>query len=135
MVDAPTALLRGGIQTSVHTIFGKSGHGAPRCSQELVLIRRGSAGRAVVLPVDQPQDCFARGDVTCASAERQCLKGGRGSAGRRFDWQNELKQRAFILAGRRRKLTAMTLNGHPANGQSQSHSSGLRRNEWIEYAA
>lgn len=41
---------------------------------------------------------------------------GCGRACRRFDWQNELKQRAALAGGRCQKLTAMTLNNHPANG-------------------
>jgi hypothetical protein len=48
--------------------------------------------------------------------------------------QNEFKHRTSFLVRPRRKLTAMTVDNHPANRQSQSHSFRLCRNERIKYA-
>src|SRR4029453_7830957 len=70
---------------------------------------------------------------TAAPSPRPDTLLGRGSSCRLLNWQRELEQRAAaLLAGARRKLPAMALNDHATNGQSQAHSFGLRRNEWVE---
>jgi hypothetical protein len=50
------------------------------------------------------------------------------------DRQNELEPRPILAVRQRRKFAAVTLDYHAANGQSQSHSIWLCRDEWIKYA-
>src|SRR4051794_39917451 len=53
---------------------------------------------------------------------------------RKLHRQNELKPRAALAVRQRGKLAAVALDNHPANGQAQSHSICLSRNEGLEYA-
>jgi len=47
------------------------------------------------------------------------------------DRQDELKERPMFAVRRRRKVTAMAVDNHPAKRQSQSHSLRLCRNEHL----
>src|ERR1700693_3459960 len=53
---------------------------------------------------------------------------------RESDRQNESEPRPILAVRQRRKFAAVTLDNQAANGQSQSHSIWLRRDEWIKYA-
>jgi len=48
--------------------------------------------------------------------------------------QNELEPRPTLAVRQRRKFAAVTFDYHAANGQPQSHSLWLSRDEWIKYA-
>src|SRR5204863_4131653 len=50
-------------------------------------------------------------------------------------WKNELEPCDVLAVRRRGKLTAMLLDDHPANRESQSHAVRLRRNERRKYPA
>ena len=68
-------------------------------------------------------------------SRRGLLIGHFGSAAVRDpDGQNELEPRPILAVRQRRKFAAVTLDYHAANGQSQSHSIWLCRDEWIKYA-
>ena len=66
---------------------------------------------------------------------RSILNGRFGSAAvHESGRQNELEPRPILAVRQRGKLAFVTLDYHAANGQSQSHSIWLCRDEWIKYA-